>query len=63
MRRFLGKGKTKFVFRYDRDVEVTVKKLRKPASDCLQNCSVGKFGTSGPQNIALATSRLAVSIM
>jgi len=28
-----GKGKTKFVFRYDRwmDVEVTVKKLRKPA--------------------------------
>ena len=28
-----GKRKTKFVFRYDwqRDVEVTVKKLRKPA--------------------------------
>ena len=28
-----GKGKTKFVFRYNRqrDVEVTVKKLRKPA--------------------------------
>ena len=34
MGRFLGgKWKTKFVFRYDRwrDVEVTVKKLRKPA--------------------------------
>jgi len=29
----MGKGKTKFVFRYDRyrDVEGTVKKLRKPA--------------------------------
>ena len=29
----MGKGKTKFVFRYDRsrNVEVTVKKLRKPA--------------------------------
>jgi len=29
----MGKRKTKFVFRYDRysDVEVTVKKLRKPA--------------------------------
>ena len=38
-----GKGKTKFVFRCDRerDVEVTAKKLRKPAivykkDDCLQ---------------------------
>ena len=29
----MGKEKTKFVFRYDRlrDVEVTVKELRKPA--------------------------------
>ena len=54
----MGKRKTKFVFRYDRlrDVEVTVKKLCKPGQlftkngDCLQNSSVGKFETSGPQN-------------
>jgi len=52
MRRFLGgKGKTRFMFRYDQDRDMEVnRRLFTKTGDCLQNSFFRKFGTSGLQN-------------
>jgi len=49
-----------FLYDWQRDVDVTVKKLRKPAivyknGECLQNSSIGTFELAGCTIVSLAS--------